>query len=97
MTTVYRTLEILVQLSLVQKFQFGDGAARYELLTERDNKEHHHHLVCLRCNSIIDYTDFIEDEIEFIKKTEDGLSKKYNFEIKSHMIRFYGICESCKK
>ncbi|MCP4651339.1 MAG: transcriptional repressor [PVC group bacterium] len=97
LTTVYRTLEILVTMNLVFKFDFGDGRARYELVEGSKKSHHHHHLVCKECNRIIEYTDFINDEIELLKKTEKGLSKKYNFEIISHIIQFYGICEKCKK
>ena len=97
LTTVYRTLEILVNMNLVFKFDFGDGRARYELVEGSKKSHHHHHLVCKECNRIIEYTDFINDEIELMKKTEKGLSNKYNFEITSHIIQFYGRCDLCKK
>ena len=97
LTTVYRTLEILVNMNLVFKFDFGDGRARYELVEGSKKSHHHHHLVCKECNRIIEYTDFINDEIELLKKTEKGLSDKYNFEITSHIIQFYGICDKCRK
>jgi Fur family ferric uptake transcriptional regulator len=45
----------------------------------------------------VDYTDFIDDEIELLKQTEKGLSEKYNFAITNHLIQFYGLCEKCKK
>ncbi|MCK5583723.1 MAG: transcriptional repressor, partial [Elusimicrobiales bacterium] len=96
LTTVYRTLEVLAQMRLISKFDFGDGRARYEL-TKNSKKEHHHHLVCTNCNRIIDYTDFIDEEVELLNKTEKALSKKFNFEISNHLIQFYGLCEKCKK
>ncbi len=96
LTSVYRTLDILTKLGLLHKFEFGDGEARYELDEKVNNKSHHHHLVCVRCNKIIDYTDFVKDETDFINKSEKGLSKIYNFDIKGHMIRFYGFCEKCR-
>ena len=95
LTTVYRTLEILVQMGLISKFDFGDGRARYELI-EGPESEHHHHLICLNCNRIIEYTEFIDEEMEFLKRAEKGLSKKYNFDIKNHIIQFYGLCDKCK-
>ncbi|MEW6571415.1 MAG: Fur family transcriptional regulator [Nitrospirota bacterium] len=95
LTTVYRTLELLVQAGMVYKFDFGDGRARYELSEGPKNIGHHHHLVCTGCGRIIDYTDFIDEEIELLKRTEKGLSKKYNFRIKNHLIQFYGLCEKC--
>jgi len=71
MSTVYRTLELLVQLQLVYKFDFGDRRSRYELNGEIEDKDrHHHHLVCTNCQRVIDYTDFIDDEVELLKRTD---------------------------
>ncbi|MBL7068313.1 MAG: transcriptional repressor [Candidatus Omnitrophica bacterium] len=95
LTTVYRTLELLVQMGLVFKFDFGDGRARYELSEGPKGERHHHHLVCTSCGRVIDYTDFIDEEIELLNQTEKGLSKKYNFNITSHLIQFYGQCNGC--
>lgn len=94
--TVYRNLELLTKLGIVNKFDFGDGKARYEFAQNKEGQNHHHHLVCINCKRIIDYKDFAEEEIELLKKTEQTLSKKYNFEIKNHLIRFYGLCDKCK-
>ncbi len=95
LTSIYRTLEILTGMGLVQKFDFGDGRARFEL-TGAPDQEHHHHLICRRCGRVIDYRDFMEEELEFLRITERGLSKKYRFEISGHMIQFYGLCEKCR-
>lgn len=97
LTTIYRTLELLVQMGLALKFDFGDGRSRYELSDGPDGTEHHHHLVCTGCGRIIDYTDYIDEEVELLKQTEEGLSRKFNFKIKSHILQFYGICDKCKE
>jgi len=97
LTSVYRTLELLVDMGFVYKFDFGDGRARYEIAEGGKKEKHHHHLVCTKCKKIVDYTDFIEEEVELLKKTEKGLSKKYNFEIKNYLIQFYGVCGTCSK
>jgi Fur family ferric uptake transcriptional regulator len=96
LTTVYRTLELLVQTGMVFKFDFGDGRARYELSEGPGSIGHHHHLVCTGCGRIIDYRDFIDEEIELLKQTEKGLSRKYKFKITNHLIQFYGLCEKCQ-
>jgi len=96
LTTVYRTLNLLTQIGLVLKFDFGDGRARYELAMGTQQEKHHHHLVCTKCNRIIDYEDFINEEEELFKKTEKVLSEKHNFEINGHLVRFYGLCEECR-
>ena len=96
LTTIYRTLELLVHMGLVFKFDFGDRRARYELSEGPKGTRHHHHLVCTNCGRVIDYTDFIDQEIELLNRTEKALSKKFNFDIKNHLIQFYGLCEECK-
>ena len=95
LTTVYRTLELLSDMGVVLKYDFGDGRARFELV-EGTEKEHHHHLICVRCKRVINYADFMEEEKEFLEKVEKGLSRKYGFEIKSHLIQFYGLCDKCR-
>jgi Fur family ferric uptake transcriptional regulator len=96
LTTVYRTLDLLVHMGIVFKFDFGDGRARYELTESFSEKKHHHHLICTSCSRIIDYTDFVDDELELLDKTEKALSKKHNFEVTGHMMQFYGLCDECK-
>jgi Fur family transcriptional regulator, ferric uptake regulator len=97
LTTIYRTLEVLTNLGFVYKFDFGDGRARYELAEKTRGANHHHHLICTGCNRVIDYKDFIEEEINLLRETEKGLSKKYNFMITNHLFQFYGLCESCTR
>ena len=95
LTTVYRTLELLVQMGLVFRFDFGDRRARYELAMGPKGIRHHHHLVCNGCGRVVDYTDFIDEEKELLSRTEAGLAKKYNFMISNHLIQFYGLCDKC--
>ncbi|MCD6083662.1 transcriptional repressor [Candidatus Aerophobetes bacterium] len=95
LATVYRTLNLLTQVGIIRKFDFGDGRSRYELTAEEE-EEHHHHLVCIRCGRIINYSDFMEKEKKFIKDLEAELSKKYQFKINSHQIYFYGLCKECQ-
>lgn len=97
LTTVYRTLDLFNQIGVVQKFDFGDRRARYELTNNPQKKEHHHHLVCIQCKTITDYTDFMKEEWELMNKTEKALSKNYHFKIIHHTIHFYGLCEKCQR
>jgi Fur family transcriptional regulator, ferric uptake regulator len=97
LTTIYRTLDLLVVMGFVYKFDFGDNRARYELAEGLSGKHHHHHLVCTECGKIVDYTEFINEEIELLGQTEKGLSKKFNFKITNHLIQFYGLCNKCQR
>jgi Fur family ferric uptake transcriptional regulator len=97
LTTVYRNLELLLHMGILSKFAFGDGRARYELKHGPDGEAvHHHHLVCRECGRVINYTEFIDEELAFLKLAEKGLAKKYAFEIDDHLIQFLGRCEKCQ-
>jgi len=95
LSTIYRNLELLVRIGLVWKFDAGDNKARYEM-AERPEESHHHHLICKKCNSIIDYADSIDNEKDFLEKRKKNLSSKYNFKIESHNIDFFGLCNKCR-
>jgi Fur family ferric uptake transcriptional regulator len=94
LTTVYRTLELLVQMGLVFRFDFGDGRSRYEL-AKGPNVKHHHHLVCTSCGRIIDYSELIDEEAKLLGEIEKTLSNKYRFKIHGHQIHFLGLCDKC--
>jgi Fur family ferric uptake transcriptional regulator len=95
LTSVYRTLDLLVHLGVANKFDFGDGRARYELSEGPSGVPHHHHLVCEGCGIIIDYDEFIDEELRLVKRTERWLATRFGFRITGHMIRFQGVCSAC--
>jgi Fur family ferric uptake transcriptional regulator len=96
LSTIYRNLELLVRVGLVWKFDAGDNKARYEI-ARRPDENHHHHLICKKCNRIIDYSASVDNEKDFIKMREKKLSSKYNFKIENHCIDFFGLCNKCSK
>jgi Fur family ferric uptake transcriptional regulator len=95
LTTIYRTLELLGRLGLVHKISTGEGQSRYEL--KKEGGQDHHHLICTRCGKIIDSRDFLEEELELVKKTGEALARKHSFLIQDHNIEFLGLCENCRK
>ena len=88
LATVYRTLELLSEMHVVEKLNFGDGVSRYDLRGE-SNKHHHHHLICLNCGTV--------DEIfeDLLVSAEEKVKNVYNFYITDHRLTFYGICHRC--
>lgn len=95
LSTVYRTLDWLARMGIVAKLSLGDGQSRYEFKS-KETDEHHHHLICTKCGKIINYSEFLDEELRLVKKTEEKLAKKYNFTIHDHNMEFLGICEKCK-
>ncbi|NLF65941.1 MAG: transcriptional repressor [Chloroflexi bacterium] len=85
--TVYRTLELLQQLGLVRPIYLGSGAAHYVLLEDG----HHHHLVCARCDAVVEFDDCLMQELE------QRLGERYNFRVQGHLLEVVGLCESCRE
>ncbi len=81
--TVYRTLKLLVDCHLASPRQFGDNQTRYE---PEIPGEHHDHLVCLDCNSIV---EFENDEIEAL---QDRVAQELGFKIEQHRMILYARC-----
>ncbi len=89
LATVYRTLQLLDELSILLKLNLDDGCIRYELNTNEDDHQHHH-LICENCN------DVIEVELDLLEHLEEKIEKKYNFKIKDHTVKFFGLCSKCQ-
>ncbi|WP_033828493.1 ferric iron uptake transcriptional regulator [Bacillus andreraoultii] len=89
LATVYRTLELLTELKIVDKINFGDGVSRYDL--RKEGATHfHHHLVCIECGSVEEIQEDLLDDVEVI--VED----KWHFLVKDHRLTFHGICRDCQ-
>ena len=96
LSTIYRTLGLLARAGFLNKMDIGDGKSRYEFESGEKDK-HHHHLICTSCGKIIDYSDYLDEEMDLVRKTEKNLAKKYNFIVKDHNIDFYGLCKDCRR
>jgi Fur family ferric uptake transcriptional regulator len=88
LTTVYRSLESLVTMGLVQAVDLGDGERRYEVVAPG---EHHHHLVCRECGSSTHLDSCLVEDME------EAIKSKYHFEIDSHVFEVFGTCPECQK
>lgn len=89
LATVYRTLELLTELHVVEKMNFGDGVARYDLRTD-NNKHHHHHLICVQCGAM---DEILED---WLGPLEERLEQEFGFTVLDHRLDFQGICSRCR-
>lgn len=95
LSTVYRTLDLLSRMGFVNKLNIGEGKSRYEYRSGEEGT-HHHHLICTNCGKIIDYSDFLDEELDLVGKIEKNLAIKYDFTVKDHNIDFYGLCKNCR-
>lgn len=87
LSTVYRTLNNLVDKNLVSKVVRQDKIAYYELIDETPK----HYLICDKCSSAF------STEICNLDKIARKIKKETGFNITSHTLEFHGICPECKK
>jgi len=88
MSTVYRVLDTLGEKGLVvQSTLPGVNKAVYEI----NKKEHHHHLVCVKCRNMFSVEGCPVEEYE------KALEGRFGFSVKGHKLEIYGYCSECKE
>ena len=88
LATIYRALNLFCESGLAEQRQFGDGHARYELTY---NVNHHDHLVCTRCDRIIEFENLD------IEKLQEKVARRHRFTVYKHKLELYGLCSDCSK
>jgi Fur family ferric uptake transcriptional regulator len=84
--SIYRILDELERLGLIQKLQVGQSMARYEPIRDEG---HHHHLVCDSCGTVIPFSDTrLESAIQ-------ELSRRVPMRVAEHEIVLHGECRDC--
>ena len=85
--TIYRALAFLEEVGLISSITIENGTKKYEVSL----KEHHDHLICIKCNKIVEFkNDIIEEE-------QEKVAKQHGFKLVNHTMYLYGICEECQK
>jgi len=85
--SIYRALDVLEELGLVQRFEVERGIASYERVNL--NGHHHHHAICRRCGRMEPFED------RDLERAIEQVSGQVPFEIAEHDVVLRGLCESC--
>jgi len=83
--SVYRALELLSRLGLVQSTTLGGSVATYMLAPGK----HHHHVVCIGCHKTVEFDECVVLELE------SRLAETLGFEFEGHLVELYGRCPDC--
>lgn len=83
--TVYRTLAFFEEEGIIGAVLFVGNSKRYD-----PNTETHHHLICIRCRKIIDFTSLKFDRLEPPPFTRE------RFQVLRTSVNVEGICEKCQ-
>lgn len=87
LVTVYRTLEKLEELHLIQRVHQPSGCQAFISAAHG----HEHLLLCLRCGQV---TFFSGDDLEDLTRT---IAAKTGYQIKEHWLHLFGLCDQCQK
>jgi Fur family ferric uptake transcriptional regulator len=86
--TVYRALEQLERLGLIQRVDVGGEAAGYERVDPGGH--HHHHIVCEQCGRVVAFED------DGLEQAIVALAQRPDFSVHSHDVTLRGDCASCE-
>ena len=85
LTTVYRTLQLMVEAEQLDAIRTDDGETAYR----RCSTGHHHHLVCRSCGRTV------EVEGPAIERWTDQVAAEHGFSDVQHQLEIFGVCASC--
>jgi Fur family ferric uptake transcriptional regulator len=87
LATVYRALEAQVESGMARRFERGGHVSAYIAC----DPEHHHHLVCVRCQKVEDLDETI------LRPVLRGITERHGFAVEHERLDFYGLCASCRR
>lgn len=92
LATIYRTVQVLLELHVIEKVTFDDGFARYELNGEETGSGHrHHHAICTQCGKVYSL------ETDLLDTLEKQVFESLGFEVTDHEVKLYGLCSVCRR
>ena len=86
--SIYRALELLHDLGLVQRVDLGDRGARFEPIVP--GGEHHHHAICDRCGRVTPFED------QRLEKQLEQLAGNLKHSMRGHDLVIHGMCSRCR-
>jgi Fur family transcriptional regulator, ferric uptake regulator len=86
--SVYRAVDLLHELGLVQRVELGEGPARYEPVVP--GGEHHHHAVCEVCGRVTPFED------ERLERQLEQLAGQLKHSMHGHDLIIHGACSRCR-
>ncbi len=84
--TIFRTLELLLGGGALERIDLPDGSHAYVECAP----SHHHHAVCSRCGSVVDFDDA---ELAAVVR---AVARRTGFRIDSHRLELFGLCPACQ-
>ncbi len=85
--TVFRSIEQLVAMEVLDRIDFSDGSHRFFVCGDR---RHHHHLACIHCHRVVEFEYCLPGAVI------TSIGRQERFSIEDHALTLFGRCEDCK-
>jgi Fur family transcriptional regulator, ferric uptake regulator len=85
--TIFRTLDILVDLDRVERIDLPTGEHAYVAC----EPAHHHHVICSRCGNTLDIDD------AGLRKVVGQIARRTGYRIDDHRLELFGLCPDCQR
>lgn len=79
--TVYRTVRLFEEASILERHDFGDGRARYEEVPD----SHHDHLIDVESGRVIEFRN------EQVERLQREIAEKLGFKLVDHRLELFGV------
>ncbi len=91
-SSAYRSLAVLTDVGVVRRLVHAGDHAHFELAEHLT--EHHHHLICEKCGTVVDVT--LPDRVEVaMDRTFHEVAEASGFTPNHHAVDIYGTCSNC--
>ena len=84
--TVFRSIEKLVAIGVLERVEFADGTHHYRVC----GGAHHHHLTCTKCHRVVDINVCLP------KEQLAAIERQTDFAIEGHSLSLFGLCKACR-
>lgn len=89
LSTIYRTLHLMVYMGMLRELELAEGHKHYEL--NRPYRDHHHHLVCILCNRTLEF------KAPFINGIGVEQAESEGYRLLDSQLTLYGTCSDCAR
>lgn len=86
--TVFRTLDVLADLDVLERLELSDGEHAYVACAPR---RHHHHIVCEECGRVTEVADV------GVSRALRQIERRTEWQVDSHRLELYGLCPDCRR
>ncbi|MBD2103219.1 Fur family transcriptional regulator [Leptolyngbya sp. FACHB-261] len=85
LSTIYRTLKLMARMGILRELELAEGHKHYELIRP------HHHLVCVKCNRIIEFKS------NSVLKIGSKVAQHEGYKLQDCQLVVHAVCPECQR